>query len=213
MRGYNGWGCGTNEDGSKIYAQDYFVENITARAALLQKACEGAGLPGDIITVGTGEQVETTDTNLVTKTGTSIAKCAESSSDECLLDSTTYGGIGGGPNYKYSIYYIKSKGTFKLTSDDYSCSKITYMFLPESSEPLFEGSLPTLNKGSNGIFTAEVLISSMPSLIYWKSSPLNMFKSVEDMKYVKFECSKEGSTILQKLLTKDIMKFVELKTN
>jgi hypothetical protein len=37
LRAYNGWGCGTDSEGNKIYSQDYFVEEINERATLLKK--------------------------------------------------------------------------------------------------------------------------------------------------------------------------------
>jgi hypothetical protein len=36
LRGYNGWGCGTDSFGNKITAQDNFVEEVTRRAETLR---------------------------------------------------------------------------------------------------------------------------------------------------------------------------------
>jgi len=38
LRAYNGWGCGTDSKGSKLYFQDNFVEDIMQRADLLKKS-------------------------------------------------------------------------------------------------------------------------------------------------------------------------------
>ncbi|MFH1151721.1 MAG: transglycosylase SLT domain-containing protein, partial [Nanoarchaeota archaeon] len=40
LRGYNGIGCGKDENGNPITAQDAFVENINSRSALLLEACK-----------------------------------------------------------------------------------------------------------------------------------------------------------------------------
>ena len=38
LRGYNGWGCGTDSSGNKIYSQDSYVEEVVERTALLKKS-------------------------------------------------------------------------------------------------------------------------------------------------------------------------------
>lgn len=38
LRGYNGWGCGTDSSGNKIYSQDNYVEEVVERTALLKKS-------------------------------------------------------------------------------------------------------------------------------------------------------------------------------
>jgi len=38
LRGYNGWGCGTDSAGNLLYAQDNFVEEIMERTELLKKS-------------------------------------------------------------------------------------------------------------------------------------------------------------------------------
>jgi hypothetical protein len=38
LRGYNGWGCGTDSLGNKIYSQDSYVEEVVERTELLKKS-------------------------------------------------------------------------------------------------------------------------------------------------------------------------------
>ncbi|MCK9568295.1 lytic transglycosylase domain-containing protein [Candidatus Pacearchaeota archaeon] len=38
LRGYNGWGCGTDGSGNKIYSQDSYVEEVVERTELLKKS-------------------------------------------------------------------------------------------------------------------------------------------------------------------------------
>lgn len=37
LRGYNGWGCGTDSSGNKIYSQDSYVEEVVERTNILKK--------------------------------------------------------------------------------------------------------------------------------------------------------------------------------
>lgn len=38
LRGYNGWGCGTDSDGNPLFFQDSFVEEVIERTELLKKS-------------------------------------------------------------------------------------------------------------------------------------------------------------------------------
>jgi len=44
LRGYNGWGCGTDSSGNKIYSQDTYVEEVVERTASLKKAANYVGV-------------------------------------------------------------------------------------------------------------------------------------------------------------------------